>query len=452
MKTIFITIFEGVEVKNILRTPILENLLFNKDIRIVLFTKSQQKVDYYKNEFNDPRIVFEFVEQKSIPMFDSFFSKMKFTLLRTETTNLKRKMVSDYEGRFFGYYFGKVSNYILAWSLIRKIVRYLDFLLIKDNTYSEYFDKYSPDLVFTAHLFEEIEINLLREAKKRKIKTIGYINSWDKVTSRCILRLLPDKAIVFNDIVKGEMMDFNEMNEQDIFVSGLPQYDFFYTRKPILREEFFNKIKIPSDKKLIVYAPMGRAFSSADWDIIDLLQEMIYSKELKYECELLVRFQPNDFVDEEEISKRPDLKCDKPGIRFGTKRGVDWDMNKADLDHLQDTLYHMSVLVCYASSISIDASIFDKPVININFEINKIPKLLKSPVQYYRTWHYKNVLKTNAVDLVNNRQELLDSINKYLDDPSVKSKERENLVKEQTTFTDGLSGKRIADYIINLIK
>ena len=73
MKTIFVTIFEGVEVKNILRTPILENLLLNKDIKIVLFTKSQQKVDYYKNEFNDPRIIFEFVEQKLVPMFDGFF-------------------------------------------------------------------------------------------------------------------------------------------------------------------------------------------------------------------------------------------------------------------------------------------------------------------------------------------------------------------------------------------
>ena len=247
-------------------------------------------------------------------------------------------------------------------------------------------------------------------------------------------------------------MDFNEMKEQDIFVSGLPQYDFFYTRKPIVRQDFFKKIKIPENKKLIVYAPMGRAFSSADWDIIDLLQKTIHSNELKYECELLVRFQPNDFVDEEEISKRPDLKYDKPGIRFGTKRGVDWDMNQTDLDHLQDTLYHMSVLVCYASSISIDASIFNKPVININFEINKIPKLLKSPVQYYRSWHYKNALKTEAIDLVNSKQELIDSINRYLDDPLLKSKERSILVKEQTTFTDGLSGKRIADYIINLIK
>ena len=77
-------------------------------------------------------------------------------------------MVSEYEGRIFGYYAGRILNYILAWPIIRKIVRYLDFILIKDNTYTEYFDKYSPDLVFTAHLFEEIEINLLREAKKRE--------------------------------------------------------------------------------------------------------------------------------------------------------------------------------------------------------------------------------------------------------------------------------------------
>jgi hypothetical protein len=452
MKTIFITIFEGVEVKNILRTPILENLLLDKDIRIVLFTKSQQKVDYYKDEFNDPRIIFEFVEGEKGGILDGFFSKMKFVLLRTETTNLKRKMVSEYEGKFPGYYFGRILNYIFAWSIVRKIIRYFDFLLVKDYTFNKYFDKYSPDLVFTAHLFEEIEINLLREAKKRKVKTIGYINSWDKVTSRCILRLLPDKAIVFNDIVKKEMMDHNEMKEKDIFVSGLPQYDFFYTRKPISRTDFFNKINIPENKKLIVYAPMGRAFSSADWDIIDLLQKIIISDKINHECELLVRFQPNDFVDEQEISKRPNLKYDKPGIRFGTKRGVDWDMNTNDLNHLQDTLYHMSLLICYASSISIDAAIFDKPIININFEINKIPKLLKSPVQYYRSWHYKNALKTGAIDLVNSEDGLVDSINKYLDNPSLNSKERNTLVKEQTTYSDGLSGKRIADYIINLIK
>ena len=93
MRTIFITIFEGVEVKNILRTPILENLLKEGGIRIVLFTKSVEKLDFYKKEFNDPRILFEVVEWKSKSFVDNLFAKLKFVLLRTKTTDLKRKLV-----------------------------------------------------------------------------------------------------------------------------------------------------------------------------------------------------------------------------------------------------------------------------------------------------------------------------------------------------------------------
>lgn len=461
MKTIFITIFEGVEVKNILRTSVLENLLLNKDIRIVLFTKSKQKVDYYSNEFNDSRIIFEFVEWKSNSKINHFFSKLKFVLLRTDTTNLKRKMVCDYEGKYLQYYLGMILNFILAWSVVRKVARFFDFLLVKEDLYSKYFDKYKPDLVFLAHLFDEPEISLLRETKKRNVKSVGYINSWDKVTSRCILRLLPDKAIVFNNIVKNELIRFNEMKDSNIFISGLPQYDYFYNSPNnfLNREDFFKKNSISPEKQLIVYASMGRAFSSSDWDMIDFLYDLIEIKKgskndsikLVKDCALLVRFQPNDFIDEVEIKKRPYLKYDQPGIRFGSKRGVDWDMNKSDLDHLYATLYHMSVLVCYASSISIDAAVFDKPVINIDYEIRKNNVMLKSPTQYYNSLHYKNALNTDAIDLVKNEKELIDSINSYLNNPYKKTEERKRLIKEQCTFADGKSGKRISDYLLSLI-
>lgn len=457
-KTIFITIFEGVEVKNILRTPIFDNLLLDKSIHIVLITKSQQKIDYYGKEFseylNSGRISFELVEWKSTARFDNFFSKLKFVLLRTKTTDLKRKMVSDHEGKYLQYYSGKILNFILAWPIIRRLARYLDFKLVKENIYSDLFNKYNPDLVFAAHLFDEPEIGLIREAKKRNIKTIGYINSWDKVTSRCILRLLPDKAIVFNNIVKQELLDFNEMSSENIFISGLPQYDYFYEKPEQYpsRNEFFNRISAPVDKELIVYASMGRAFSSSDWDMIDYLYDLIEVKRgLVKDCALLVRFQPNDFVDEVEIKKRPYLKYDQPGIRFGAKRGVDWDMNDNDLRNLYATLSHMSLLVCYASSISIDAAVFDKPVININFEIKKNDSLLKSPTQYYNSYHYKKALDTNAIDLVSNKEEMVESINKYLTDPKIKSQERSKLVLEQCTYKDGKSGKRIADFILNYL-
>jgi hypothetical protein len=439
MKTIFITIFEGVEVKNILRTTILTNLLTNSDIRIVLFTKSQDKVDYYKKEFNDPRIVFEVVEWKSPSAIDRFFTKLKFVLLRTETTNLKRKMVSEYEGEYVRYYTGLCMNFLLARPLVRKIARLFDFLLVSDATYAKYFDTYKPDLVFLAHLFDEPEIALLREAKKRKVKSIGFVNSWDKITSRCIMRLLPDKAIVFNELVKQELITYNEMSAEDIYVSGLPQYDYFYTPE-----------KYPApEKKFIVYASMGRAFSISDWDMIDLMYTIVTSDQLREKCDLLVRFQPNDFVDQEELKKRPHLWYDVPGIRFGSKRGVDWDMNAQDLAHLKKTLQTMSVLVCYASSISVDAAVFDKPIININFEIQKSAQLLKSPTQYYKSAHYKNALSTSAIDLVSSKSELIDAVNKYLEHPEYKKEERKALVLQQCAFADGLAGERIYRYIWN---
>ncbi len=96
MKTIFITIFEGVEAKNILRTSILKNLLLDEDLRIVLFTKSQEKRDYYQNEFSHQRLYFEVVESIAKSKINNFFEKIKFILLRTDTTNLKRKMAYDY--------------------------------------------------------------------------------------------------------------------------------------------------------------------------------------------------------------------------------------------------------------------------------------------------------------------------------------------------------------------
>ena len=51
MKTVFITIFQGAEAKNILRTDIYKNLIARDDVRIVFFVDSLERAEYYKKEF-----------------------------------------------------------------------------------------------------------------------------------------------------------------------------------------------------------------------------------------------------------------------------------------------------------------------------------------------------------------------------------------------------------------
>lgn len=450
MRTIFITIFQGVEAKNILRTPLLPALLAEKDIRVVLFTEHEEKVDFYKKEFLDPRLIYEVVARMPITGIDRFFSFLKFQLLRTETTNLRRKMAIEKGGNYFLYLAGHFFNWIIARPLFLKIVRWLDFLLVKNNTFAPYFEKYNPDVVLCAHLFDEPEVHLLREAKKRCIPSIGFINSWDKVTARCVLRLLPDALVVFNTIVKRELIRYDAVSEKNIHVCGIPQYDQYVYPKITKREMFFKKIGIDFSKKLIVYAPMGRAFSNSDWDMIDMLYDLRDKGELG-DVDILVRFQPNDFIEEAELKRRPFLHYDYPGMRFSAKRGIDWDMGFEDLTHLTDTLYYMDLLICYASSMSIDAAFFGKPVINIGFEIREQRYLDKSPTQFYQMTHYKNALDTGGIRLVKTKKELVDWIKKYVEHPELDREERNRLVAEQCQFIDGKSGERIANVVIGML-
>ena len=256
MKTIFITIFEGIESKNILRTDIVPTILERHDVRLVLLTKNQERVRYHQKEFNDPRILYEVVPTIPIKGLDAFFRKLKFLLLRTETMAMRRHMRFREQGGIIVYAASSLFNFLFARAWIRRIVRFFDFLLVKNNAYAGLFDHYNPDVVVMAGLFDEQELHLLREAKHRGVQTVGFVNSWDRVTARCIFRLLPDWFVVFNEMAKREIMKHDEVPGKAIFVGGMPQFDQYVHLKPWPRDRFF-EIGIPPEKKLLVYAPIG---------------------------------------------------------------------------------------------------------------------------------------------------------------------------------------------------
>ncbi len=449
MKTIFITIFEGVESKNILRTDILTILLANPEVRLVLFAKNKKRIAYFQKEFNHPRIVYEMVEKPNVAGFDWMFSKLKYVLLKSPTTDLRRRMAYGTGGSYFAYRWGFFVNRVLARPSVCRVARMLDYYLVRVRVYEDYFKQYKPNLVFLANLFDEREVHFLREAKRQNVRTIGFINTWDRVSGRCILRLLPDDFVVFNNFVKEELIRHDDVSVSKIFVGGIPQYDQYFSLVSSSRESFFSARGLDPATRLIVYSPIGAVFSNSDWGIIDLLEDLSKKGRFGEKVKVLVRFPPNDFIEEKELKKRPELLYDYPGTRFSEKRGVDWDMDSGELKHLSETLYHMSLLICYASSISIDAVVFDKPVINIDFELGGISVLAKSPTQFYQMEHYRQALRTGGICLVDSIEDLVSAVKKYLDNPALDQEGRKKLVEEQCVFTDGKSGERIGDFVLS---
>ena len=454
MKTIFITSFDGVETKNVLRSSIFSTILEDKNTRVVVFVKNEKRAQAHKAEFGDSdRIFYEVVGNISIAGLDRLFQWLKFTMLKTTTTDLRRFIRYKVEGGLFQYWLGLFTNRLLSNRWCLALSRRLDYLLVANHTYDKFFEKYKPDLVFLANIFYEPEVHFLRAAKKHGVKTIGFINSWDKITARCVLRLMPDKFVVFNDLVRDELKYYDLASDKNIFVGGIPQYDIYFDGQSTARDEFCRQIGLDPNKKFIVYAPHGSSYSNSDWDMIDLLYSLNEKGSLGENIEIFVRFHPYDLVSEEEVKKRPNLKFDLSGTHFASKvanyqRGDDWEMDTSQLARLRDTLYHMSLLVCYASSLSIDAAIFDRPVINVNFE-TRPDSHFRYFREYFKIAHYKKALDAGGIRLVGSPDELAIAAKNYLLNPGLDRDGRKRLIEEQCKFTDGGSGRRIGQFVLD---
>ncbi len=448
MRTIFISILSGIEAKAILHTDILKRLLGHGN-RVVLFLKSNERAELYKREFSHPHLIYEVVSDFELSYGDRFFEFLKNYLVRTETLFLHKKVNFIEKKNHISYAISGALSYALGWGTVRKCARFFDRMFVRNNSFSRFFDAYRPELVFLANLFDPAEVAIVRESRKRSVPVVGFVNSWDKITSKGHVRILPDALIVPNELVKQEALEFLDVREGDVFVSGVPHYDHYVSSPVLSRDEFFKSINADPRKELILFAPMGSNWSDSDWDMIDHVDALVRRGAFKKSTELLVRFPPNDFAHKENIAKRPHLRCDVPGTRFQTKVGMDWDMSFSELNHLRNTLHHSALVLGYSSSIGIDAAVFKKPVINIAFTIKPAPRGKKDPIHRYTTTHYKKALASGGIRLVHSPDELVRWVDAYLDNPRLDEEGRARLVREQCYMADGKAGERIANFLLN---
>jgi hypothetical protein len=444
MKTVFVPIFSGIEGKNVLRGGIYDQFV-KRGFRVIFFVGNYTRRDYYQKEY--PEVTFEVIKRYRRRALDRFFSALKFFTLKTKTIDLKRQKNFSRSGSHLRFVLSFVTNRILGNRFSRTIIRFLDARTVRDPIVTLFFDTYRPDAVFLADLFEDTEISMLREARRRGIPTIGYLSTWDRLTSRWGIRLLPDTLIVFNELLRDEAILYADMPAKKIVVSGAVQLDLHLAKPPMPRAEFLKSLHLSLDTRIIVYGPLGRTFdptNQSDVDMVKLLNGWVESGALgNGPFKIIVRFPPNDFVDRGKLLDLPHVIYDIPGVRFATVRGQDWDMKPEELDHLRDLLSASSVVVCYYSSLSIDAAVFDVPVININFDLADESR--RHP--YYQTTHYSKVASVGGIRLVESALALRSAIKEYLDEPSCDRVKREELVKQQAYRLDGGSARRIVDVL-----
>src|SRR5262249_51208810 len=105
-----------------------------------------------------------------------------------------------------------------------------------------------------------------------------------------------------------------------------------------------------------------------------------------------------------------------------------------------------------ASTIAIEACVFDTPVVNISFDGGQPAEYVKSARRYYRFTHYVNITRHDAARVAETPGEMIDWVNRYLADPSLDASGRRRVVLEQCQFLDGKSGARVAEAVVDELR
>jgi CDP-glycerol glycerophosphotransferase (TagB/SpsB family) len=165
--------------------------------------------------------------------------------------------------------------------------------------------------------------------------------------------------------------------------------------------------------------------------------------------QVLVRLHPrDDLAAYARFEGMPHVIVEKPfRSTVPAGDGLAIDITTDNQRHLANTLRHSDVVVNVASTIAIEAAIFDTPVVNVAFDGEQPSEFARSARRYYRFTHYVNVTRHGAVRVAEDPVQLVELVGRYLDDRSLDRDGRRRVTLEQCQFLDGRAADRVAKYV-----
>jgi hypothetical protein len=455
--TVLLSIPHGAAAGNILRTGILDRLLAADDtLRVVLVTPMAQDAAF-ADEIAHPRVALEDlpphqpsgVEARLLALMQAAYIDSEIT----ESVRIRR-MEAQAKGSIRWIRGKRLLAQALVPSLVERSTRYdWSDRLVRHRAAQALFAKYQPAMLVTSSpglIFSEVP--LLRTAVQRRVWTMAIDPSWDNFTNKLLPVRRVNRLIVWNELMKDQATRLHGYDEDDIRIAGTPQWDrYFREGVTISREAFCARVGADPARKLVTLTTTPHELYPHHDHVLRVLRRTLDSGAFAAAAQVLVRLHPrDDRTHYREFEQVPGIILEKPfreTVRAGD--GLAVDVTAASQQHLADTLCHSDVIVNVASTIAIEAAIFDTPVVNIAFDGERESEFARSARRYYQFTHYTNITGRRAVRVAWTPDELVREVNAYLLEPGRDAAARRRVVQEQCQFLDGRAAERVAAFVLD---
>jgi hypothetical protein len=225
-----------------------------------------------------------------------------------------------------------------------------------------FLETHHPDVVLITPLIGlgSSQIDYLRVARAMGLPTGLAVWSWDHLSSKALIRDLPDRVFVWNDTQKEEATAFHRVPPDRIVVTGAQCFDRWFNRSPSRdRQAFCRDVGLPPEAPILLYvcsAPFLGSQPEAPF-VVDWVARIRASASPHLRgASILIRPHPSRRQEWEDV----DLRVHANVVVWGSS-----PVDATGRNDYFDSLYHSTAVVGLNTSAFIEAAIAGRPVFTI---------------------------------------------------------------------------------------
>jgi hypothetical protein len=243
-----------------------------------------------------------------------------------------------------------------------------------------------PDVLLITPLIDigSPQLDHFAAARSQGVRTVLPVGSWDHLSSKALLRAVPDRVVVWNQIQRQEALVLHRLPPDKVVVTGAQCYDQWFDRQPSRgRAEFCARVGLDPERPFVLYTCSSLFRGTVDEPaIVDAwIRALRASDDPRLKgIGILIRPHPARFDEWRGI----DLS--------GHKNLVFWGAHPVDAeakDDYFDSMYYSAAVVGINTSAFIEAAVVGKPVHTV-----LLPEVSRDNQE--GTLHFRYLLNVNG--------------------------------------------------------
>jgi hypothetical protein len=250
--------------------------------------------------------------------------------------------------------------------LVTRALERLEQAVPRQKGVDEFVGDLKPDVLLITPLIElgSPQLDYVRAARALGVRSALCVWSWDHLSSKALIRVVPDRVFVWNETQRAEARRFHGIPPERVVVTGAQCFDQWFDREPSRdREAFCRRVGLSVDRPFLLYvcSALFKGSPSEARFVLDWVAAIRRSPDPRLrDIPILVRPHPQRTEEWQPADVQAALAADP--------RVVLWGSNPIDAESRADyfdSMYHAGAVIGLNTSALVESAIVDRPVFTL---------------------------------------------------------------------------------------